>query len=60
MTLYAVETLRGELVVAERPKELADQDVDLFGHVQRAHVAVQELDLFVAPFVAMALLEAAY
>ena len=56
----AVQALRAELIVAKGPKQLADEDVDLFGHLQSTHVTVQELDLFVAPFCLVALLQTTY
>ena len=56
----AVEALWAELIVAKGPKQLADEDVDLFGHLQSTHVTVQELDLLVAPFCFVALLQTTY
>ena len=44
----AVQTLRTELIVTEGAEQLADQDVDLFGHSQSSHVAKYEL-YFVTP-----------
>ena len=44
-----IQAFWAQFIVAERPKELADEDVHLFRYDDGAHIAEQQLD-FIAPF----------